>query len=102
MTTIYVGNLNFKSTEEEIEELFAHYGPVSSVKVITDRETGRSRGFGFVEMEEADAEEAIKNLNGFEHNGRNLKVHFAKEKSPNNNRQNRSFSSENRNRRTRY
>jgi RNA recognition motif-containing protein len=91
MITIYVGNLNFKATEEEVHNLFEQFGEVGSVKIITDRESGRSRGFGFVEMDESVAGHAIEELNGKEYNGRNLKVHEAKERTerpfrPNQNR----------------
>ena len=74
---IYIGNLPFSATEEEIQELFAQYGTISSVKLITDRDTGRPRGFGFVEMDEG-ADEAISALNDKEFGGRNLKVNEAK------------------------
>ena len=62
---LYVGNLNFQCTEQELEELFSQYGEVISARIIMDRETNRSKGFGFVEMNEADARLAIQNLNGF-------------------------------------
>ena len=61
---LYVGNLPWSTTDAELEELFAAIGPVDSARVITDRETGRSRGFGFVEMEPADADRAIAALDG--------------------------------------
>jgi RNA recognition motif-containing protein len=80
MMTIYVGNLNFKSTEQDIKQLFERYGEVSSVKLVMDRETGRPRGFGFVEMDTELGATAIEALNGTEFNGRNLKVHEAFEK----------------------
>lgn len=80
--TIYVGNLPFKATEEEIENLFGAHGEVSSVKLISDRETGRPRGFGFVEMEPAGADAAIKELDGADFGGRSLRVNEAKEKAP--------------------
>jgi len=73
---IYVGNLSFKTTEEELRTLFEEYGTVHSVNVITDRETGRPRGFGFVEMDGADA--AIAALDQHEFGGRNLKVNEAR------------------------
>jgi RNA recognition motif-containing protein len=75
---IYVGNLSFSTTEQELRAAFEAYGKVISVKLIEDRETGRPRGFGFVEMEDAGASEAIKNLDGKEFGGRNLKVNEAK------------------------
>ena len=78
-TNIYVGNLTFSTNSNDLETLFAEYGDVSSAHVITDRETGRSRGFGFVEMEsDSDAEKAISELDGKEVNGRTLKVNVAK------------------------
>ena len=77
MKKIYVGNLPFTSTEDEIRELFSQYGTVSSVALITDRDTGAPRGFGFVEMEEG-GDEAINALNNHELGERNLKVNEAK------------------------
>jgi RNA recognition motif-containing protein len=74
---IYVGNLPFSSTEDEIRELFSQYGTVTSVSLITDRDTGSPRGFGFVEMEEG-ADEAISSLDNHELGGRNLKVNEAR------------------------
>ena len=72
--TIYVGNLPFSATEDEVRDLFSQHGTVQSVKLITDRETGRPRGFGFVEMEDADADKAISALDGADMGGRNLRV----------------------------
>ena len=77
---IYVGNLPWKTTEEEIKELFNKFGEVLSVKIIKDRETGRPRGFGFVDMENADA--AISELNGKDFGGRALRVNEARERAP--------------------
>jgi RNA recognition motif-containing protein len=77
---IYVGNLPFQSTEDDIRELFAEFGPVQTVKVIRDRETGRSRGFGFIEMEEAAAQSAIQALDGKDFQGRTLRVNEARER----------------------
>lgn len=77
MKKIYVGNLPFSSTEDEIRQLFSQYGTVSSVALITDRDTGAPRGFGFVEME-GGGDEAINALNNHELGGRNLKVNEAK------------------------
>lgn len=74
---IYVGNLPFSATEESVSELFAQFGTVESVKLITDRETGRPRGFGFVEMSDG-ATEAIAALDQTEFGGRNLKVNEAR------------------------
>ncbi len=76
---IYVGNAPYTLTERELEDLFAEFGAVSSAKIITDRETGRSKGFGFVEMPtQVEAEEAIKNLDGKDVGGRNIKVNEAR------------------------
>lgn len=76
---IYVGNLPFSSTSGDLEELFGEYGQVESASVISDRETGRSRGFGFVEMaSDDDARRAIEELDGADHGGRNLKVNEAR------------------------
>ncbi len=77
MTNIYVGNLPFSTTEEEIRNLFSVYGTVDNVSLITDRETGRLRGFGFVEMS-SGADEAIAALNQTELGGRRLVVNLAK------------------------
>jgi len=81
MTKIYVGNLPFSTTENEIRELFSQYGTVESMSLVTDRETGQLRGFGFVEMSRADASRAIQNLNGKALGGRPLRVNEAQEKS---------------------
>ena len=77
MKKLYVGNLPFSATQDELQELFATHGEVSSVNLITDRETGRPRGFGFVEME-SGADEAITALNGTEMGGRQLNVNEAR------------------------
>jgi len=74
---IYVGNLPFDSTEQGLRELFGGHGEVDGVSIITDRETGRSRGFGFVEMS-SGAKEAISALNGHSMGGRNLTVNEAR------------------------
>ncbi|MEN8160028.1 MAG: RNA-binding protein [Myxococcota bacterium] len=76
---LYVGNLPFTTTEEDLRELFAQHGEVSSAKVITDRETGRSRGFAFVEMA-SGAEEAMRALDGNQFGGRPLRVNEAQER----------------------
>ena len=81
MTKIYVGNLPFSASESELRELFGQHGTVESVSLITDRETGRPRGFGFVEMARADATRAIQNLNGRELGGRPLRVNEAQERT---------------------
>ncbi len=79
--TIYVGNLNYTTTEEDLQELFAQYGDVSSVKLIMDRETNRPRGFGFVEMSDDDAATAaVSMLNDQDFKGRNLRVNEARER----------------------
>lgn len=76
---IYVGNLSFNSDDEGLRKVFAEFGDVASAKVVMDRETGRSRGFGFVEMDSSDeANAAIKALDGVELDGRNLRVNEAK------------------------
>src|SRR5215218_8747003 len=76
---LYVGNLSYETTDADLETMFAPYGPVQSAQVIMDRDTGRSKGFGFVEMDsDADAKAAIEGLNGADHNGRNLTVNEAK------------------------
>ncbi len=79
---IYVGNLPFSSTEADLKDVFGRHGGVASVSVITDRETGRARGFAFVEMEDADAaQNAIRALDGTDLGGRNIKVNEAHEKN---------------------
>jgi cold-inducible RNA-binding protein len=80
MTTIYVGNLPFSATEDEVRQLFEKHGKVESVKLINDRETGRPRGFGFVEMASGDAQTAIAQTNGFNMGGRPLRVNEAQER----------------------
>ena len=78
---MYVSNLSFHTTDEDLRKLFTEYGTVTSAKVITDRETGRSRGFGFVEMEsDQEANTAMKNLNNKEVEGRTMSVTVAREK----------------------
>jgi len=79
---LYVGNLSFETTERDLQQAFEAYGAVSSASVITDRETGRSRGFGFVEMPtEGEARAAIEGLNDKDLNGRSLKVNEARPRS---------------------
>ena len=80
MAKIYVGNLPFTASETEVRALFAQHGTVETVSLPTDRETGRPRGFGFVEMSQADAARAIQNLNGYSMNGRPLRVNEAQDK----------------------
>jgi RNA recognition motif-containing protein len=82
--TIYIGNLSYKATEEDLKEVFAEYGPVKRVVLPTDRETGRMRGFAFVEMsDDAHEDTAISELDGAEWMGRQLKVNKAKPKEDN-------------------
>jgi RNA recognition motif-containing protein len=80
MAKIYVGNLPFTATEDQVRELFAAHGTVESVALPTDRETGRPRGFGFVEMSQADASRAIQAVNGQDMGGRALRVNEAQDK----------------------
>ena len=75
---MYVGNLSFQTTETDLDNLFAQVGEVESVRIITDRDTGRSRGFGFVEMSEENAAKAISQFNGTELDGRELTVNEAR------------------------
>jgi RNA recognition motif-containing protein len=75
---IYVGNLSFQTTEHDLSALFEQIGQVESVNIITDRDTGRSKGFAFVEMADEDAEKAIARLNGMEVGGRSLTVNEAR------------------------
>ena len=78
---IYVGNLNFNTTEEQLNTLFAQYGTIVSASIVTDRYTGRSRGFGFVEMEDTEAADAaISALDGQGFDGRALRVNEANKK----------------------
>ena len=77
MKKIYVGNLPFTTTDDDLRDLFARHGEVSKASVVMDRESGRSRGFGFVEMETAGAEVAIAALNGRDIGGRSLRVNEA-------------------------
>ena len=79
---IYVGNLPWSTGDAELEEMFAAAGAVESARVITDRDTGRSRGFGFVEMNQADGQRAIADLNGKEVDGRALRINEANEQKP--------------------
>jgi len=81
MKNIFVGNLSFRTTEEEVRGLFAAYGTVDRVNLITDRDTGQPRGFGFVEMSnDAEAERAIAELNGKQVGGRAINVNEARPK----------------------
>ena len=79
---LYIGNLAFTSTEADLKDLFARHGAVESVNVIMDRETGRPRGFAFVEMEDASAaQDAIRALDGSDLGGRNIKVNEAQDRN---------------------
>ena len=82
MSKIYVGNCSFDITEQQLRDIFSAYGEVNSVSVITDRDTGRPRGFAFIEMSNhAQAQAAIKGVNGTQHGGRTLNVNEAKPKT---------------------
>ena len=81
MKKLYIGNLPFTATEDEIRELFGQHGTVHSVALINDRETGRPRGFGFVEMDADAANAAIEGLNNKDFGGRDLNVNEARERN---------------------
>jgi RNA recognition motif-containing protein len=81
MKVLYVGNLPFTATEEEVRTMYSEFGAVNSVKIIKDKETGRSRGFCFVEMEDDAALKAIEGTNGKDYSGRSLRVNEAREKT---------------------
>ena len=93
MAKIYVGNLPFTATEDSVRTLFSAHGPVTSVALPTDRETGRPRGFGFVEMSTTDAATAIGALNGHSMEGRSLRVNEAQDKPQSQNRSGGGFRS---------
>jgi RNA recognition motif-containing protein len=80
VTQLYVGNLSFTATEDSVRTLFSAHGTVESVSLITDRDTGRPRGFGFVQMSNADASRAMQALNGKEFEGRALRVSEAQDR----------------------
>ena len=81
MTNIFVGNLSYRTTQDELHSVFGQYGNVERVSIVTDRDSGQPRGFAFVEMTEArDAETAISQLNGAELNGRTMNVNEARPK----------------------
>lgn len=80
MTKLYVGNLPFTATDEAVRTLFSAHGTVEKVSMIMDRDTGRPRGFGFVEMSNADAVRAMQALNGTDYEGRSLKVNEAQDR----------------------
>ena len=77
MKSLYVGNLPFSASEDEVRELFAPYGTVESIRLVMDRDTGRPRGFGFVEMADDEAARAIQELNGTDFGGRTLRINEA-------------------------
>ncbi|MGH8226916.1 MAG: RNA recognition motif domain-containing protein [Steroidobacteraceae bacterium] len=81
MTKLYVGNLPFTATEDSVRELFTSHGTVEKVSLINDRDTGRPRGFAFVEMSNADAARAMQALNGTDFGGRSLRVNEAQDRS---------------------
>lgn len=81
MTKLYVGNLPFTATDESVRALFASHGTVEKVALISDRDTGRPRGFGFVEMSNADAARAMQALNGTDFGGRSLRVNEAQDRT---------------------
>ena len=80
-TSMYVGNLPFSADSTSLQDLFAPFGEVISARVMSDRDTGRSRGFGFVEMEAAEAKNAMSSLDGAEHQGRKLRVNEAEKRT---------------------
>jgi RNA recognition motif-containing protein len=80
MTKLYVGNLPFSATEDGVRTLFSAHGTVEKVSLISDRDTGRPRGFGFIEMSNADASRAMQALNGQDFDGRALKINEAQDK----------------------
>jgi len=91
-TKLYVGNLNYRSREEDLRDLFAAYGEVTSANIVMDRETGRSRGFGFVEFsDEEAAQSAMEALNGQDFEGRQLKVNEARPRQNAGGRRSREF-----------
>jgi RNA recognition motif-containing protein len=83
MTKLYVGNLPFTATEDAVRSLFATHGTVEKISLISDRDTGRPRGFGFIEMSNADASRAMEALNGKDFDGRALKINEAQERPRN-------------------
>ena len=84
---LYVGNLPYSANQQALQETFSQCGEVDSVNVITDRDSGQSKGFGFVEMSnDSEAQKAIQELNGFKLDGREIKVNEAKPKAPRDNR----------------
>jgi RNA recognition motif-containing protein len=86
VTKLYVGNLPFTATDDSVRALFTKHGTVEKLALINDRDTGRPRGFGFVEMSAADASRAMQALNGADFEGRSLKINEAQERAPNQSR----------------
>ena len=84
MTKLYVGNLPYKTDDNGLAQLFADFGPVSSAVIIKDKFSGRSKGFGFVELDDGKAQDAIAKLNGFDIEGRKLVVNVARPMQPRN------------------
>ena len=82
MKSLYVGNLPFTASEDEIRVLFAAYGTVESIRLITNRDTGEPRGFGFVEMADNEAARAVQELNGKDFDGRALRINEAEPRTP--------------------
>jgi len=82
MKSIYVGNLPFSASEDELRTMFASYGNVQSVKIVTDRDTGKPRGFAFVQMDADRAGTAVQELNGRQMGGRTLRINEAQERAP--------------------
>ncbi len=80
--SLYVGNLPWSATEEEVRNLFASHGEISSVKLVSDRETGRARGFGFVEIDAESAAGAVEALDGTSFGGRTIRVNEAQPRAP--------------------
>jgi RNA recognition motif-containing protein len=94
MKSLFVGNLPWSATEDELKAKFAEHGTVLSCRIVTDKFSGKSRGFGFVDMEDADAQKAIEALNGFKMGEREIAVNEARPKADrSDNRRNRSYSS---------
>ena len=94
MTRIYCGNLPFSTNDDELRGMFDEYGSVNDASIVSDRETGRSRGFGFVDMDADGAARAIEALDGLDYKGRNLKVNEARpreERPPQRNNRNRRY-----------
>lgn len=83
--TLYVGNIAYNASRRDLEKLFSHYGKVHSARIMLDRETRKSRGYGFIEMDINPAKHAVTQLNGFEFKGRSLKVNVANDKGQDNN-----------------